>query len=208
MLQLQKKAQQLIKHIAIILAFLLMLSSPVAAQDYDKGLAAYINEDYATAFKEWKPLADQGLAIAQLNLGVMYTNGWGVIQDYKEAVKWFKLAAEQEDAKAQHSLGVMYTNGWGIIQDYKEAVKWYKLAAEQGYAKAQSNLGLMYVLGQGVIQDYAMAHLWLNIGATNGDELGGTNRDVIAEEMTSAAIEKAQAMARKCMESNYEECGY
>ena len=172
MLQLQKKAQQLIKHIAIILAFLVMLSSPVAAQDYDKGLAAYINEDYATAFKEWKPLADQGLAIAQLNLGVMYTNGWG------------------------------------IIQDYKEAVKWYKLAAEQGYAKAQSNLGLMYVLGQGVIQDYAMAHLWLNIGATNGDELGGTNRDVIAEEMTSAAIEKAQAMAGKCMESNYEECGY
>ena len=69
------------KYITIILAFLVMLSSPVAAQDYDKGLAAYINEDYATAFKEWKPLADQGLAIAQLNLGVMYTNGWGVMQD-------------------------------------------------------------------------------------------------------------------------------
>jgi hypothetical protein len=66
----------------------------------------------------------------------------------------------------------------------------------------------MYVLGQGVIQDYAMAHMWFNIGATNGDELGGTNRDIIAEEMTSEDISKAQAMARKCMESNYKECGY
>ena len=172
MLQLQKKAQQLIKHIAIILAFLLMLSAPVAAQDYDKGLAAAQAGDYATALQEWTPLAEQGNVAAQFNLAIMYVSGQGVIQDYKEAVKW------------------------------------YKLAAEQGYAKAQSNLGLMYVLGQGVIQDYAMAHLWLNIGATNGDELGGTNRDIIAEEMTSEDISKAQAMARKCMESNYKECGY
>ena len=50
------------KHLTMILAFLMTLYSPVAAQDYDKGLAAYLNEDYATAFKEWKPLAEQGLA--------------------------------------------------------------------------------------------------------------------------------------------------
>ena len=32
---------------------------------------------------------------AQVNLGVMYDNGEGVLQDDKEAVKWYRKAAEQ-----------------------------------------------------------------------------------------------------------------
>ena len=75
------------KHITIILAFLMTLSSPVAAQDLQKGLTAYQAGDFATALQEWTPLADQGRAIAQYNLGVMYNNGKGVPQDYAEAVK-------------------------------------------------------------------------------------------------------------------------
>ena len=196
------------KHLSIILAFLITLSSPVTAQDFDKGMAAYINMDYATAFKELKPLAEQGLAKAQHFLGVMYKYGQGVIQDYKEAVKLYKLAAEQGDAKAQNSLGVMYTNGWGVLQDYKEAVKLYKLSAEQGFANAQTNLGNMYDNGQGVLQDNIVAHMWFNIGAANGSEIGGTNRDEVAKKMTPAAIEEAQAMARECMSSSYTKCGY
>ena len=52
-----------------------------------------------------------------------------------------------------------------------------------------------------------MAHMWSNIGAANGNEGGGINRDEIAKEMTPAAIEKAQAMARECMSSGYTKCG-
>ena len=196
------------KHLSILLAFLMMLSSPVTAQDFDKGYAAYKAEDYATAVKEWTPLAEQGYDEAQYNLGFMYSNGQGVIQDHKEAVKWYKLAAEQGYATAQFNLGLMYEDGQGVLQDYKEAVKWYKLSAEQAYAKAQSNLGLMYENGQGVLQDNVMAHMWYNIGAANGNELGGTNRDNLAKEMTPAAIQEAQAMARKCMSGDYKECGY
>ena len=33
--------------------------------------------DYSTALKEWKPLAEQGYAQAQSNLGVMYEYGKG-----------------------------------------------------------------------------------------------------------------------------------
>ena len=196
------------KHITIILAFLMTLSSPVEAQDLAKGLAAAQAGDYATALQEWTPLAEQGNVTAQYYLGFMYDNGLGVIQDYKEAAKWYKLSAEQGTAEAQYNLGVMYSNGEGVIQDYEEAVKWYKLSAEQGVAEAQYNLGRTYALGQGVPQDYTIAHMWSNIGAANGAEGGSTNRDIIAEEMTAAAIQKAQAMARECMNSNYKECGY
>ena len=66
----------------------------------------------------------------------------------------------------------------------------------------------MYDLGKGVPQDYAMAHMWYNIGAANGHKLGGTNRDSLSKQMTSADISKAQAMARECMNSGYKKCGY
>jgi len=85
---------------------------------------------------------------------------------------------------------------------------WYRLAAELESASAQATLGGMYERGRGVPQDNAIAHMWYNIGAANGYDLGGFNRDALAEQMTPAAIEKAQAMARECMNSGYTKCGY
>ena len=63
--------------------------------------------------------AEQGDAMAQNNLGVMYQKGEGVPQDYKEAVKWYRLAAEQGHATAQTNLGGMYYKGQGVPEDYK-----------------------------------------------------------------------------------------
>ena len=78
--------------------------------DYQRGTTAYNRGDYTTALREWAPLAKQGDADAQYNLGLMYNgNGQGVPQDYKEAVKWYRLAAEQGHAWAQYNLGLMYT---------------------------------------------------------------------------------------------------
>ncbi len=74
--------------VAILLAVSMTLSSPVAAQDLQKGFSAYQAGDYATALQEWTPLAEQGNATAQYNLALMYGNGRGVPQDYAEAVKW------------------------------------------------------------------------------------------------------------------------
>ena len=58
------------------------------------------------------------------------------------------------------------------------------------------------------LQENVLAHLWYNLSAANGSDLGGENRDQLAKEMTSSAIEKTQAMARKCMNSDYQDCGY
>ena len=100
--------------------------------DFDKGLDAYDRGDYATALREFKPLAEQGDAYAQYNLGVMYDNGQGVPKDYKTAVKWYTLAAEQGYALAQFNLGVMYNKGEGVIQDYVRAHMWGNLGASNG----------------------------------------------------------------------------
>jgi TPR repeat protein len=81
---------QLIRRILPVFAVLLLLVTPAGAQYFQKGLEAYNRGDYATALREWRPLAAQGHARAQYNLGFMYASGQGVPQDYAEAVKWFR----------------------------------------------------------------------------------------------------------------------
>jgi TPR repeat protein len=188
-----------------VLSVGLSLGTPAYA-DLEKGWDAYTRGDYATAFKEWKPLAEQGDPDAQNALGGMYGSGIGVTQDYKEALKWKRLAAEQGDANAQWVLGVWYQYGKGVIQDYKEAVKWYRLGAEQGDARGQYNLGRMYELGNGVVQDYTRAHMWLNISASQANADATKSRDKLAKEMTPEDISKAQGMARECVAKNYKGC--
>ena len=65
------------------------------------------NEEHNKIIKS----AEQGRAIGQYNLGMMYEFGQGVSQNYEEAVKWYTLAAEQGLAEAQFSLGDIFVNG-------------------------------------------------------------------------------------------------
>jgi len=97
--------------------------------DFQAGVDAYDAGDYATAYKEFKILAEQGNAEAQHMLGMMYYEGKGVTQDYKEAVKWYHLAAEQGDDAAQRELSFMYRYGNGVIKDRVLAHMWINIAA-------------------------------------------------------------------------------
>src|SRR3954470_13266351 len=78
------------------------------AAPMEDGQAAYDRGDYRTAQRLWQPLATEGNARAQNNLGVMYENGQGVAQNLNEALKWYRLAAEQGYAGAQNNLGLIY----------------------------------------------------------------------------------------------------
>ena len=125
---------------AICLTVVLALGTVSAAwsADSQKGVAAYKSGDYATALREWTPLAKQGDASAQSILGVMYDKGLGVPQDYKTAMKWYTLVAEQGDADAQNNLGWMYDQGKGVLQDYVRAHMWYNIATSSGNSKNAS----------------------------------------------------------------------
>lgn len=145
-----------------------MLWAVTASADFNAGSTAFDRGDYATALREWKPLAQQGHVGAQGMLGLMYSKGKGVHQDYVEAAKWLRMAAEQGEAVAQDTLGWMYSKGKGVPEDDVEAVKWYRTAAEQGYADAQYHLGRMYGWGVGVPQDYIEAAKWFRMSADQG----------------------------------------
>jgi hypothetical protein len=56
---------------------------------------AYARGDYATAFKIWFQLAEQGSVQAQLNIARMYERGEWVAQDSQAAQEWYNRAAAQ-----------------------------------------------------------------------------------------------------------------
>jgi TPR repeat protein len=93
------------------------------AGDLEDGIAAYDRQDYATAIRLLRPLADQGKAAAQTFIGIMYNNGKGVQRDYAEAMKWYQKAADQGYARPQYDIGLVYENGEGVQRDYAEAMK-------------------------------------------------------------------------------------
>jgi TPR repeat protein len=202
---------KLLKQLLLVCVCLFALSGQATADSLPDAERAYNAKDYAKAAKLFRPLAEQGNAKAQFNLGLMYGNGQGVPQDYKETVKWYRLAAEQGDASAQYNLGLMYRIGQGVPQDYKEAVKWYRLAAEQGDADAQEKLGIMYEFGKGVPQDYVLAYMWYNIPAANTTDSENKKlltefRDSIAKHMTAKQIAEAQELAIKCTANKFKGC--
>ena len=153
--------------ITLILATVLSLAfTPLAAQDFQKGLAAYQAGDYAAALQEWTPLAEAGRGVIQYNLGVMYENGQGAPQDYAEVVQWYRLAAEQGVAHAQYNLGVIYLEGQGVLQDNVMAHMWYNIASANGVEKAgewrDERAGLM--TSSDIAKAQAMARECMNSG--------------------------------------------
>ena len=191
---------------ALLLVFLILLPGIPVSAGYDEAWMAYENQDYETALKELKPLAEQGDPRSQYAIGWMYRNGEGVEQDYKTAVKWYRQAAEQGHAEAQKSLGLMYQFGEGVAPDYQSATRWYRLAAEQGNAEAQNNLGLMYLSGEGVSQSKTNAYMWLYSAASQGVSLAKWSQIQLEKKMTPEQLKNAQTLARKCLAKKYKDC--
>ncbi len=150
-----------LKPLAIIFIAFFFVYADSYAGELEEGLRAARAGDFDIAFKKWKPLADEGNANAQFNLGKMYASGKGVPKDYIAAVKWWKMAAEQGHAGAQFLVGVYYEAGKGVSKDIAEAVKWYQKTTNQGLAGAQLQLGLLYIAGAGVKKDLSKAVVWV-----------------------------------------------
>jgi uncharacterized protein len=182
------------KRIVIALALLLAFPS-LAWADFQDGLKAAEKGDYATALREWKPLADKGDADVQYNIGILYQKGRGVAKSYSEAMtaaaKWYRKAADLGHAGAQYNLGLMYAKGQGVVQSDFEAIRWYLKAANQGYVSAQFNLGNIYHKGQGMIH-YAVK--WYRKAADQGHARAQYNLGVMYANGQGVAQSYSQAV--------------
>lgn len=120
---------QRLRESLLVAALVFGFSAGAMADAMDDGQAAYSMGDYATAMRLWRPLAEQGIARAQNNLGVLYENGRGVRPDINEALRWYRLAAQQNYGGAQNNLGLIYALGRGVPRDPVLAYMWLDFAA-------------------------------------------------------------------------------
>jgi hypothetical protein len=73
---------------------------------YDNGQG--VPQDYVEAVRWYRIPAENGMADAEYNLGLMFANAKGVAQDYKEAARRFRRAAEHRNLPdAEYNLGVL-----------------------------------------------------------------------------------------------------
>src|SRR5215469_2294766 len=120
----------------------------------------------------FRKAAEQGNALGQNNLGLMYMERRGVPQNDTEAVAWFRKAAEQGNGFGQSNLGLMYRAGRGVPQSDTEAVALFRKSADQGFAGGLAMLGVAYADGRGVSKDEAKALTLLQKACDMKDQQG------------------------------------
>jgi uncharacterized protein len=202
MLKMKKSLQASVVSIAMLIG-----SFSGALADYDAGMKAVRDGDYVAAMRIFLPLAEQGNSPAQVNVGILFSDGKGVIRDEKEAVKWFRKAAKQGNSGGQLQLGSRYSNGWGVPKNYGEAAKWFHKAGEQGLAKAHIELGFAYFNGLGVTKDIVQAYMWFSVASVLGSEDGSSAQGALQKRMTSTQIDQGFELARMCIRQKYVGCG-
>ncbi|MCE9648842.1 MAG: sel1 repeat family protein [Parvibaculum sp.] len=114
----------------VFLVLAMLVSANALASDDPRvdAKAAFERKDYAEAAKLIEPLASQGDAAAQFNLGVLYINGQGVERNAATAASWFDKAARQGNALAQLNLGILFREGMGVEKDLPRAYMWLDMA--------------------------------------------------------------------------------
>lgn len=152
--------------IAVLSALVWLSLSPALAEPQaEQGWKAYLAGRHSEAWRELKPLADQGDADAQYYVGSLYQAGHGVPASAHHAAHWYEKAAQQNHALAEFALGFLLYYGAGqgddtLPADPGLAAPWLEKAAQQQVVPAQHLLSTMYQRGQGVPADRQKALDW------------------------------------------------
>ncbi|MFK8067196.1 MAG: tetratricopeptide repeat protein [Gammaproteobacteria bacterium] len=171
-----------------------LLSTPVLAIDAETGAQHAAKGDFATAYNIWKVFAEEGDAMSQFYLGVLYEKGSGVEKDYPQALFWYIKSAEQGVAKASYNIGNMFFNGRGVSKDYKEAERRFRHAADLNYPPAQFNLA--YILDRGLNgkKNPTEAFNWYLKSAENGVQKAQSKVGKLYETGSGVAKNKEKAI--------------
>ena len=119
---------------------------------------------YKEAFEKYRPLAELGSLIAQINLGWMYHKGRGIPQDFEAAERWYRRAEGSNPPEGQFYLGTLYRTQ----KQYERALECFERSASQDFMPALHALGKMYNTGQGVDIDKAKAYSYFAQAAQRG----------------------------------------
>ena len=177
-----------------------LISTPAYA-GFEEGKAAYDKKDWLQAMIHLRPLEIQGHDDAQLLMGNMYSNGWGVKRNYKEAYSLYRKSARKGNADAMIAVGTLLLTGNGPKADKDAAYDWFYQAAQFNKLVAQFTVGtlLLQKYGQtGSDDELYEAYKWFRIASLHQPQNKITNAaknlatTMVAEEMDTADVERAE----------------
>jgi len=166
-----------------VAAFMLPMAAMAGpAEDYDRGLKAYQEEDLITALTLLRRSAEDGHTPAQVLLAYILDKS----EDNEQAFDLYSQAAEKGDPEGQSGLADMYSAGEGVERDLEKAVYWYSRAAESGSLRAIRILAAAFLDGGlGLEPNREKAIEWLNRGAALGDPAAQTKLRAITQDVTA-----------------------
>ena len=163
-------------------------------------------------FCKAKKLSEQGDALEQFVLGLMYMGYSGVEdvgENHQEGIKWLKRSAEQENIEAKVSLGFHLAIGKVVERDINKALPLLLEGARDGHWFAQLIAGSIYLGLFGGKTDYQEALKWLTESARQGNMMA---QFLIGElyfngEGVNKNYEKAAKWLKKAVEQGYARAG-
>ena len=162
----------------LIIFFISLCFSCSAYANFQYAVDEYYKENYKAAFSEFQILAEQGDAIAQVYLALMYRSGNGVIENEALANAWdtkslsgLKILASQGDPEAQFWFAETMSGDEAEIW-YKKSLEGFLVAAKQGDSYSQGWVSWNYSIdGYGADENQELSKSWELKSATGGDAL-------------------------------------
>lgn len=163
------------------------------ANALDDAVTAMRSGDFAEAYCIMRPLAEEGDADAQYNIGWMYMNGYGLRVNDNLALEWWQKAADQGHSDASFSIGMLYSLGDGeISKDPDKAIDYYLIAAIDGHEDAIAILKSMMLRNDQSILDRLYSII------NDHESLFGIQRQVKASKLNArkGPSTESEVMAR------------
>ena len=207
-------------------SLLLLSTSPFAYADFNSGSAAMARKDYATAWRELQPCAQQGDPNCEAALGGMIEQrlnppGTGYPA---QAENWYRASANQGNPHGEALLGMWLYHrarqmNSGInpgVNDYvpparhaqaetmlTESRGWLEKAAAGGDGFAMGNLAILLDAGIGGPVDHARAVQLRNGISSQNSEAGFRNRVTASSAQDTVAAQWQQGHYQQALSAAY-----
>ncbi|MGH1398258.1 MAG: peptidoglycan-binding protein [Alphaproteobacteria bacterium] len=152
-----------------------------------------VEKNYERAAFWFERAAENGVANAGYNLGVLHHQGLGVDANIEKAMNWYEDAAAKNHPEAQYNLGIAYIEGIGVAYNPQRASEYFAAAAQNGIVEAAYNLGLVYengLLGAAQPQE---ALRWYKLAADQGNQEAKQALDQLSKTVGTRINEAPQA---------------
>ncbi|MBF0501904.1 MAG: sel1 repeat family protein [Candidatus Riflebacteria bacterium] len=135
---------------------------------YESGIQAFAKNDFGSAIRNFKPLAEKGDHPSQSIMGLIFKYGLGVATNTSEAGNWYRKAAEGGIPTAMVSLGKLLQEGDGCSKDEVEAFRWFERSAKLKNTDGLFETGMCFYKGKGAAQDFSQARQYFEAAGKEG----------------------------------------